>query len=138
MKLRVFGLLAALPALAGATSADAASGAFTIRATVPLHCKARLDRVPVLASTSGTVELGQLSEYCNAPRGYQLVVRYGAGTLEGTTIRVGEDTVVLNGSGLAMLSESRGPRIRSRTISVTPGDSGLQTDRLEVLMIPSA
>jgi hypothetical protein len=131
-------MLAALPALAAATAADAATASYFIRATVPLHCKARLDRAPMLGGMNGPVTLGQLNEYCNAPRGYSLVVRYGAGTLEGTTIRIGEDAVALDGSGLAVISESRIPRIRSRAIIVEPGATGLTTDRLELFMIPSA
>lgn len=138
MRIGAIGAIGAMVGLAGATCADAAASSFAIRATVPVHCKARLVRSPMTVSGASTVELGQLSEYCNAPRGYTLVIRYSAGSLAGTMIRVGEDTVVLNGSGTAVLSESRIPRIRSRSISATPGEGGLQTDRLELFMIPAA
>ena len=141
MRKVAIGAIAAVVGLAatgGAATgpANAATASFAIRATVPLHCKAQLIRTGMPTAAAESVALGQLAEYCNAPRGYRLMVRYTPGSLTGTTLRIGEDAVVLNGSGMATLSESPIPRIRSRMISAVAGEGGLQTDRLELFMVP--
>ena len=79
--------------------------------------------------------LRKIRELCNAAHGYELLVNYTPGSLQGTTIRAGDDEVVLNGSGQAVLSRADGPRIRERTVSVTPGPAGLNADSLEFSVI---
>lgn len=146
MRTVAIGAIAAIASLAATGGAQAAVASYGIRAMVPVHCQARLIRtaMPAMmqaggaAAATNNLSLGQLSEYCNAPRGYRLMIRYTPGSLAGTTIRIGEDAVVLNGSGMATLSESRIPRIRSRMISAQAGEGGLQTQQLDLFMIPMA
>jgi hypothetical protein len=83
------------------------------------------------------VALGTFREYCNAPGGYQLVVNYTPGSLQGARIIAGNDEIVLDGSGRAVLSRATGPKIRERLISMSPGANGFDTDRLELDIIPS-
>ena len=60
---------------------------------------------------------------------------YTPGSLQGTTIRAGDDEVVLNGSGQAVLSRADGPRIRERLVSITPGPAGLDANSLQFSVV---
>ena len=83
------------------------------------------------------VSLGSFREYCNAPTGYDLVINYAPGSLEGTRIIAGNDEIILNGSGQAVLSRATGPRVRERPIAAVPGEQGFDTDRFELTIVPS-
>lgn len=115
----------------------AAEMSYVLRARVPVHCQV-VQRAPGDAvATGAAVSLGQFREYCNAPGGYELIVRYAPGTLEGAILTAGEDRAVLDGSGQAVLSRAAGPRFRERAILATPGEQGFDTDRIEFQLIPA-
>lgn len=124
--------LAALPA-----SAAGADMSYFLRAKVPVHCQVQQRAPGTIIAASNAVSLGEFREYCNAPAGYELVVRYAPGTLRGAMLEAGQDQVVLDGSGEAVLSRASGPRFRDRAITATPGASGFDTDRLEFQLIPA-
>jgi hypothetical protein len=48
---------------------------------------------------------------------------------------VGEDQVVLTGSGSAVLSRASGPSIRNRAVSATPGEAGFDTNVVQFHLI---
>jgi len=134
--LRKFALIGATAALvAGPNAALAETGAYRIGLTVGLHCTVQHDLSGYGQSSAGGVTLGELREYCNAQHGYELLVRYTPGSLRGTVIRAGDDEVVLNGSGEAVLSRADGPRIRERMLTATPGESGFDARSIEFSMI---
>ena len=128
---------ASLAMAAAPTTLNAASMGFNLRLQVPVYCTIVHQMDGHGASTGNGVALGRFREYCNAPGGYQLVVRYTPGTLRGAMIVAGEDQVVLNGSGQAILSQSNRPRVRERVITATPGAEGFDADRLEFQLIPA-
>lgn len=118
-------------------SAAGADMSYLVRAKIPVHCQVQ-QRSPGGEAVDGSaVSLGSFREYCNAPGGYQLVVRYAPGSLQGAVLQAGEDHVILNGSGEAILSRASGPRFRERAITATPGRHGFDTDRLEFQLLPS-
>lgn len=119
------------------TALSAASMGFNLRLQVPVHCTIVHQMDGHGGTTGNGVALGRFREYCNAPGGYQLVVRYTPGTLQGATILAGEDRVILNGSGQAVLSRSTRPRVRERVITASPGERGFDTDRLEFELVPA-
>jgi len=116
--------------------ANAADMSYLVRARVPVHCVVQQQAPGVADANGASVSLGQFREYCNAPSGYELIVRYSPGTLQGTVLTSGSDTVVLNGSGEAVLSRASGPRMIERNIMAAPGENGFDTDRLELLLVP--
>jgi len=129
--LRNFSLVLATLSLAAAPSvAMAESEGITFRGTVPVHCVVRHSAGGYGANAGNGVVLGQLREFCNAANGYQLVVSYTPGSLEGAVLTIGDDSIVLNGSGHAVISQERGPRIRERTLAATPGARGFDADHL--------
>ncbi|KRA81193.1 hypothetical protein [Altererythrobacter sp. Root672] len=127
--------LVVLPTVAYANS----SFSFNLRATVPIYCSVQHQAAGFGVGGEGSgISLGTFREYCNAPGGYQLMVRYTPGTLRGARIIAGSDTVVLDGSGQAVLSRSTGPRIRERSISAIPGEQGFDTQQLQLDILPTA
>lgn len=123
--------------LAGAARAGAESHSFHLSAVVPVVCKVSHERGAVGGPADGAVNLGNLTEYCNAPGGYELIVTYAPGTLQGTVLTAGEDRVVLNGSGEATLSRVPGPRVRTRSLIGVPGAHGFDSANLQVQVRPA-
>ena len=123
--------IAVLSSTLGAPAGAESSGTFNLTLFVPVDCTLRHSSEGLGAVTGNAFALGQINEYCNALAGYQIVVNYTPGTLEGTVLSAGEDRVTLNGSGRAVLTNAPGPRIRTRTLMATPGEHGFDTDHLD-------
>lgn len=107
-----------------------------LRATVPVHCVVSHRTAPPGSLVGEAVNLGTVSEYCNAPKGYRLVVSYAPGSLQGARLSVGNDRVSLDGSGLAILSSSNWPRIRERQLFIEAGPGGFDAAHLEFDIVP--
>ncbi len=129
------GLAAAVLAIAP-TAAMAATYGFNLNLVVAVNCTVQHQAIGFGAISGNAVSLGSFREFCNAPTGYDLVINYAPGSLEGTRIIAGSDEIVLNGSGHAILSRASGPRIRERPIAAVPGDNGFDTDRFELMIVP--
>lgn len=119
------------------TSAFAASYGFNLRATVAVQCMVSHRATGFGAISGDAVSLGMFREYCNAPQGYDLIVNYTPGTMQGARLIAGNDEIVLNGSGYAVLSRTQGPRVRERAIAAVPGDNGFDTDHLDLQIVPT-
>lgn len=119
------------------TAAFAASYSFNLRLQVPVHCTVKQQAIGSATAIGDAFALGTFREYCNAPGGYQLVVNYAPGSLQGARMIAGNDEIVLDGSGRAVLSRATGPAIRERLITMAPGANGFDTDRLDLNIIPS-
>ncbi|MBX3561933.1 MAG: hypothetical protein KF780_08985 [Sphingomonas sp.] len=118
------------------TPVRAQTAAHNLRVTVPVTCEVSYRPSQSNAATVGPVMLGHLNEYCNAARGYELIVHYAPGTLRGAVLAVGGDQVVLNGSGEAVISRAAGARSRNRELLAQPGNAGFDTDRLSFRVLP--
>lgn len=124
-----FAVAAAALCIGPAQAASSARGSYMLQLVVQQTCAVR--HTPGLTPLgSGAYGLGALKEYCNAPQGYNVVVNYAPGTMKGAVIALGGDSVVLNGSGSAVISHAAGPRIADREIVATPGAAGFDTDIL--------
>lgn len=119
------------------TAAFAANYSFNLRLQVPVYCTVKQQANGANAAVGNAFTLGTFREYCNAPGGHELVVNYAPGSLQGARIIAGNDEIVLDGSGRAVLSRAAGPTIRERLITMTPGSAGFDTDRLDLNIIPS-
>lgn len=136
--IRKFSLgIASFVLVAAPTTAMAASFGFNLSLTVAVHCTVQHQATGFGAISGDAVSLGTFREYCNAPTGYDLVINYAPGSLEGARIIAGNDEIVLNGSGQAILSRTTGPRVRERPIAAVPGENGFDTDRFELMIVPS-
>ena len=136
--IRKFSLgLASVVLVAAPTTAMAASYGFNLRLTVAVQCNVQHQATGFGIVSGDAVSLGTFREYCNAPAGYNLVINYAPGSLEGARIIAGSDEIILNGSGQAVLSRATGPRVRERPIAAIPGEHGFDTDRFELRIIPT-
>jgi hypothetical protein len=132
---KLTGALAATVAVASASAAIASDSiGFNLRATVPVSCTVGYNPTGI-AFTDNTVRLGELREYCNAPNGYDLEVRYSPNSLRGVTVNVGSERVTLDGSGFASIRGATGPKIQTRALSVEFGDNGFDTNEFQVAAI---
>lgn len=132
MTKKLIGMLAAGAAVTSATAAIASDSiGFNLRATVPVSCSVNYDGSG-LSISAQQVRLGDLLEYCNAPNGYNLEVRYSPSSLQGVTLSVGSERVILDGSGFASLRGSVGPKIQTRAISAETGPDGFDTNMLQI------
>jgi len=128
-KIAIFIGSAAVAASPGAAVAE--SGSYQLSVRVGVHCTVQHQLTGYGQPSGAGVSLGEIRELCNAQHGYELVVNYTPGSLRGTTIRAGDDEVVLNGSGQAVLSRVGGPRIRERALIATPGQSGFDAQSIQ-------
>lgn len=128
-KLAVAGLLVA----AGTSAANSESFGIDLVLRVPVMCKVSTGTGVADAGLSvpGSFELGEIQEFCNAPRGYDLLVHYTPGTLKGMTLIAGDARVQLDGSGSAVVGHSSAPAIKVRNLSAIPGPQGFDADHLD-------
>lgn len=128
--------IASLALAVAPTTATAATYGFNLSLTVAVSCTVQHQATGFGMVSGDAVSLGTFREYCNAPGGYDLVINYAPGSLEGTRIIAGGDEIILNGSGQAVLSHATGPRVRERPIAAVPGEQGFDTDRFELRIVP--
>ncbi len=125
----------ALLAMAGTSVAHGESFGINLLLQVPVMCNVSTGAGNSGAvdgtATPGSVELGAIREYCNAPRGYDLVVHYTPGTLKGMTLIAGDARVELDGSGSAVVGHSPIPAIKVRNLEAIPGPQGFDADHLD-------
>lgn len=120
---------------AGTSAAHSESFGINLVLRVPVMCTVKAGAaaagIPAGPTAPGSFELGAIREYCNAPHGYDLVVRYTPGSLKGMTLIVGDEHVALDGSGMAVVGRSPGPAIKYRNLQAIPGPQGFDADHLD-------
>lgn len=120
-------LAAATVLLATAVSADAdtgqrnASTTFRISGFVPVLCRVQLAPVSGMPDEDGVVSLGVAQEFCNAPRGYRVLVQHAA-DLEGAAVISQGVRIPLSPSGETVLTDSTHPDLRSVALSLDLGE----------------
>ena len=123
--------------LAGSVSAQADTGSshasttFRISGYVPVLCHVEVASGGGTPQDDGIVDLGRAEEFCNAPRGYRVLVNHPAG-LDGAAMIVGGSRVPLSSTGETVLTDSSQPDIRSVALAVDLGD---EPDRFRSLSV---
>lgn len=130
-KLIAAAALAAVAAPLPTAAADPLSLSFKIRGTVPVACRVRMPAALAAADSDGIAQLGVAEEFCNAPRGYQVVVLHAPG-LQGAAIIKDGVRIPLSPSGSTVLTDSPRPDIRNVALAVDLGDAPERFDRLMV------
>ena len=132
-----FRLVSAAPLLLIGPSIAAspvATAGTTVSLEVPVIC--RVVHRGVVAQQGDAYSLGQLFEYCNAPRGFLVQVAYEPGSLRGTIVQAGDARVVLDGSGESAIIRGSGPKISTVDVSATPGPQGFNPAALQFQIVP--
>lgn len=108
-----------------------ASTTFRISAFVPVLCRVQLASVSSEPDAEGVVNLGVAQEFCNAPRGYRVLVQHAA-DLEGAAIISGGVRIPLSPSGETVLTDSTHADLRSVALALDLGDDPSQFRSLGV------
>lgn len=112
------------------------SASFKLRAVVPVACEVQFTPTGSGAGIAAdVVRLGELRESCNSPDGYKLEVRYTPNTLRGVTLHLGNERIVLDGSGRAFIPGAAGPTIQTRRLSAETGKNGFDAREFQVAAI---
>ena len=119
-------LLVALVAPAGA---EPQTEVIHITGYVPVICRA--DFLPLAPQTGALVQLGTITEFCNAGSGYRITADYAAGTDPGVLIIDGVP-VPLSASGHSLLVHMDGPRAVTQTVAYQPGSTPITTISIQL------
>lgn len=113
-------MAATLPAQAS-TGSNRASTTIRIQGFVPVICRVQLSAAVSTPDDEGIANLGVADEFCNAPRGYRVVVQH-AQDLQGAALISGGQRIPLSASGETVLTNSNHPDLRKVALSIDIGD----------------
>jgi hypothetical protein len=121
-----YAALLCVAAVAAAGHATAASPGLRVKSDgvslrfeglVPVICRASIGSTTV-HPIRATMALGQISEFCNSPRGYRVVMEHSP-ALKGARLLVDNAQVPLSTSGSTVVSESHRPGAVQRTLGLS-------------------
>lgn len=118
--------VAAAPAMGvgnGVGLSERADTRITITGFVPVICHTRVSD-PMVATKPGGQSLGELREFCNNPRGYQVVADYSP-SLNHSKIFVDGKPVPLGPQGSVVISRSNHAQIETRKLELVPTKKAL-------------
>lgn len=122
---RILLAAALMSALAPRALADAATGPSTttlrIEGVVPVICRVQLSVGAGLIDEDGYADFGAVSEFCNAPRGYRVIIRHPE-NLEGAAVIRDGVRIPLSPTGETVLTDSARPDIRQSMLRVDAGE----------------
>lgn len=115
------GALMAVTLSAEASSpSNRSSTTIQIRGVVPVICRVQLSASTGMIMDDGHADLGTAQEFCNAPRGYRVMVRHPA-NLEGAALIKDGVRIPLSQTGETILTDSSRPDIRRIQLAVDVG-----------------
>jgi hypothetical protein len=121
----ILGAAALMATLGFSAQADApgnsSSTTIRLRAVVPIICHVQMSEATGVIE-DGVADLGSAREFCNAPRGYRVIVRHPT-DLEGAVIIKDGERIPLSAGGETVLTDSHRPDIRSMRLAVETGDA---------------
>lgn len=100
---------------------SSASTTIRIQAFVPVLCRVRLAASVGMADDQGIVDLGAAHEFCNAPRGYRVMLQHPADLVGAAIISDGQ-RIPLSPSGETVLTDSTHADLRTVMLSADLGD----------------
>lgn len=110
----------AVAALAATPSSGSVSRTIYLRAFVPVYCNVELTPTIGGLADNGIIDLGRSQEFCNAPRGYRIVLEHPTNLLQAAVI---SDAVriPLSETGETILADSDQPGIHFRDLALDLG-----------------
>lgn len=110
-----------LPAQAS-SGTNRASTTVRIQGFVPVICRVQLSTTLSTPNEDGVASLGVADEFCNAPRGYRVVVQH-AENLEGAALISDGQRIPLSASGETVLTNSNHPDLRKVALAIDLGEN---------------
>ena len=124
---------ASASAVAPAVTAKSAGYSIGVHGFVPVVCRASVDAA-VAPADGASVSLGNLTEFCNSPGGYEVYVDHSP-ELGGASLSVSGEPVALSEKGTTLVSRSSHAAITSRALALTVPD-GAVTGTLSFRIVP--
>lgn len=120
---------AAIGLVSGTAAAAAVTETIRLRAFVPVYCNVELIPAGMSTADGGLVDLGFTQEFCNAPRGYRVILEHPTDVVDAAVI---SDTVriPLSETGETVLSNSDHPDFELRRLALDLGDNPGTIERL--------
>lgn len=112
----------AAAALASTPSLAEVSKTIYLRADVPVICNVQFQPAGQPGS-GGIVALGTTEEFCNAPRGYRVILQHPA-HMTGAFVLSGVRRIPLSESGETVVADSDLPAIETRRLALDLGERG--------------
>lgn len=103
------------------TGSNRASTTVRIEGFVPVICRVQISSSVSSPNADGVANLGTADEFCNAPRGYRVVVQH-APNLQGAALINDGVRIPLSASGETVLTDSNRPDLRKVALAVDVGD----------------
>ena len=119
------------PVQADTGAGDSASTVIRLHGVVPVLCRVQLDVAPGQPDENGIVDLGFADEFCNAPRGYRVVVQHSP-DLEGAALISGGVRIPLSPTGETVMTDSYHPDLRRIALAA---DLGQQPEKFRSLSV---
>ena len=110
---------------------DPASATFRIQGYVPVICRVDVNSIAGPMDDQGVVSLGVAEEFCNAPRGYRVIIQHTA-NLEGAAVISNGVRIPLSAGGETVVSDASHADIRQVALAL---DVGQDPSRLQSLSI---
>ena len=114
-------LLATAPAQAGGGFDGGSNMSIRMHAYVPVICRVKLSTSISPSADEGVVNLGTANEFCNAPRGYRIVVSHTP-DLVGAAVISGGERIPLSSSGETLLRQSSHADFRTTQLALDLGE----------------
>jgi len=126
-KLSLALIAVAVPAASGtALASEGTTLHVGVSGFVPVMCRATVN-ANIVTAKDGYAELGQLTEFCNSPRGYAVYADHSP-ELDDVSLIVDGKTVPLQAEGSTLISQSSEAAITHRTVALsTPADRSTGT-----------
>lgn len=118
-------LMAATLSAEASSPYSPSSTTIRIQGVVPVICRVQLSNSTGVIMDDGRADFGMAQEFCNAPRGYRVVVRHPA-NLEGAAMIKDGVRIPLSQTGETILTDSSRPDIRRVRLVV---DAGSEPER---------
>lgn len=123
----------AVAALAATPSSGSINRTIYLHAFVPVYCNVEL--TPSLGGEGGDgiIDLGQSQEFCNAPRGYRIILEHPTDLAQAAVIS-DAIRIPLSETGETILADSDQPGIQLRNLALDPGQGHGSISRLGLRM----
>ena len=112
---------AAFSAQADSGFKDSSSTTIRIQAFVPVLCHVRLDTSVGVPDDNGVASLGTAKEFCNASRGYRVIVQHPT-NLQGAALISDGQRIPLSATGETIITDASHAAIRSVSLAADLGD----------------
>lgn len=98
------------------------SSSVRIQGYVPVMCRVQLASSIGILGEDGMIDLGVAREFCNAPRGYRVILQH-APDLDGAAIVRDGQRIPLSRSGETVLTDSSHANVQNVALAVDPGSA---------------